>query len=312
MKRLIRRILSILLTLIVVSFAVFTMQSFSAGDSASYMISEEVGGAAADAYMKAMVPDDPFPVRYLSFLFSFLTGDWGRSVSGQDIAELITRKAGVTISLSFLSILLAVLIALPLSILSVRYSGLLRKAVSLSAVLIMAIPSFLTGFFLIIIFSAGLGLFPPAGYTSPSVSLLLWLRSLLLPSLTLALLHASLMIRIFRKALDENMSKPFTLSILAFGADRKSLVTRSALKPSLPVLYTLIASSLASAAAGSAVTESVFALPGIGSLLVSAALSRDARLSGIIVMLIALAVSVIYMLLECVLLAADPRTRREA
>ena len=131
MKRLIRRILSILLTLIVVSFAVFTMQSFSAGDSASYMISEEVGGAAADAYMNVMVPDDPFPVRYLRFLFSFLTGDWGRSVSGQDIAELITRKSGVTISLSFLSILLAVLIALPLSILSVRYSGLFRKAVPL-------------------------------------------------------------------------------------------------------------------------------------------------------------------------------------
>ena len=87
---------------------------------------------------------------------------------------------------------------------------------------------------------------------------------------------------------------------------------KGALKPSLPVLYTLIASSFSSAVAGAAVTETVFAFPGLGSLMVTAALSRDAVLSGTLVMLAALAVSSTYMILELVLFMADPRSRREA
>ena len=90
------------------------------------------------------------------------------------------------------------------------------------------------------------------------------------------------------------------------------VIWKHALKNALLPVITVAGMHFGALLGGSVITESVFALPGIGSLLVSAALSRDARLSGIIVMLIALAVSVIYMLLECVLLAADPRTRREA
>ena len=157
-----------------------------------------------------------------------------------------------------------------------------------------------------------LGLFPPAGYIQPSVSLTGWARSVFLPSFTLSLLHAALITRIFRKALRENMLKPYSVSLAAVGASEAEVLMKGALKPSLPVLYTLIASSLASSLAGSAVTESVFALPGIGSLLVTAALSRDALLSGTIVMLTALSVSVIYAVLEVVLLIIDPRSGRES
>lgn len=134
----------------------------------------------------------------------------------------------------------------------------------------------------------------------------------MLPALSLSLLYAAMIIRIFRKALRENIDKPYARALYAAGASYPEVLMKGALKPSLPVLYTLIASSFSSAVAGAAVTETVFAFPGLGSLMVTAALSRDAVLSGTLVMLAALAVSSTYMILELVLFMADPRSRREA
>lgn len=312
MRHLSLRILSILLTLTIVSFIVFILQANALGDSASYILSEEAGGAAADAYRASISSDGPVMVRYIEFLLSFISGKWGNTVSGQSIREIIGYRYGVTISLSVLSVLSAIAISIPVSLISVRTGTIADKAASSFSVLFLSIPSFLTAFFLILVFSMILGLFPPAGYIQPSVSLTGWARSVFLPSFSLSLLHAALITRIFRKALRENMLKPYSVSLAAAGASEAQVLMKGALKPSLPVLYTLIASSLASALAGSAVTESVFALPGIGSLLVTAALSRDALLSGTIVMLTALSVSVIYAVLEVVLLIIDPRSRRES
>ena len=312
MRHLSLRILSIFLTLIIVSFIVFILQVNALGDSASYILSEEAGGAAADAYRASVSSDGPVMVRYIEFLLSFISGKWGNTVSGQSIREIIGYRYGVTISLSVLSVLSAIAISVPVSLISVRTGTIADKAASSFSVLFLSIPSFLTAFFLILVFSMILGLFPPAGYIQPSVSLTGWARSVFLPSFTLSLLHAALITRIFRKALRENMLKPYSVSLAAVGASEAEVLMKGALKPSLPVLYTLIASSLASSLAGSAVTESVFALPGIGSLLVTAALSRDALLSGTIVMLTALSVSVIYAVLEVVLLIIDPRSGRES
>ena len=312
MRHLSLRILSIFLTLIIVSFIVFILQVNALGDSASYILSEEAGGAAADAYRASVSSDGPVMVRYIEFLLSFISGKWGNTVSGQSIREIIGYRYGVTISLSVLSVLSAIAISIPVSLISVRTGTIADKAASSFSVLFLSIPAFLTAFFLILVFSMILGLFPPAGYIQPSVSLTGWARSVFLPSFTLSLLHAALITRIFRKALRENMLKPYSVSLAAVGASEAEVLMKGALKPSLPVLYTLIASSLASSLAGSAVTESVFALPGIGSLLVTAALSRDALLSGTIVMLTALSVSVIYAVLEVVLLIIDPRSGRES
>ena len=312
MKRVLLRLISILLTLIAVSLIVFLLQVHSLGDSASYILSEEAGGAAADAYRASISSDEPILIRYLSFLSSFITGNWGRSVSGQSISEIVGYRYGVTLSLALSSVLIALAIAVPVSLFSSRPGSFRYKAASAFSIAVLSLPSFLMAFFLIMVFSAMLGLFPPAGYVPPSLSIGGWLNSIFLPAFTLSLLHSALMVRVFRKALKENMARPYSLSLAAAGASEREVMLESALKPSLPVLYTLIASSLSSALAGSAVTESVFALPGIGSLLVTAALSRDALLSGTLVMLIALSVAVIYAVLEIVIAIADPRVRREA
>ena len=279
------------------------------GDSSSYLLSEEAGEEEISLYRESMNLDDPFLVRYGSFLASFIKGEWGVSANGLDIKETVMRRIPATLSLTIFSIALAVVISVPLSVFAVR-NRKIGKAVSLFSVLIMSLPSFMIAVFLVMIFSVHLKIFPPAGYISIGESFSGFLRTMFLPSFTLSLLHSSLYLRIFRKALDENLAKPFSMAMAAMGMKKKDLVMKSAFAPSLPVLASLLAGSFATAASGSAVTETIFAIPGIGSLLVDAALTRDTALSGILIIFIALAVSFMSAVAELLFFILDPRTRR--
>lgn len=309
MYRVLRRAGIILLTLLIVSFMVFLLQDLSLGDSSSYLLSEEAGEEEISLYRESMNLDDPFLVRYGSFLASFIKGEWGVSANGLDIKETVMRRIPATLSLTIFSIALAVVISVPLSVFAVR-NRKIGKAVSLFSILIMSLPSFMIAVFLVMIFSVHLKIFPPAGYISIGESFSGFLRTMFLPSFTLSLLHSSLYLRIFRKALDENLAKPFSMAMAAMGMKKKDLVMKSAFAPSLPVLASLLAGSFATAASGSAVTETIFAIPGIGSLLVDAALTRDTALSGILIIFIALAVSLMSAVAELLFFILDPRTRR--
>ena len=309
MYRFIRRLGIIILTLVLVSFSVFLLQSLSPGDSSAYLLAEEAREEERAGYRESMGLDDPFLLRYASFLSAFISGDWGMTANGLDIQEIVMRRFPVTLSLAVISITMALAVSVPLSMLAACNKAAGRIAAAAS-VAIMSLPSFLTAVFLILIFSVCLGLFPPAGYIAPGDSFTGFMRTMFLPSLALALLHSSLYLRVFRKALAENLAKPFSISMLAMGVKHSELVVRSAFRPSLPVLASLIAGSFVASAAGSAVTETIFAIPGIGSLLVDAALTRDAALSGVLVILIALAVSAANALFELLLFFADPRARR--
>lgn len=309
MYRVLRRAGIILLTLLIVSFMVFLLQDLSLGDSSSYLLSEDAGEEEIARYRESMNLDDPFLARYGSFLVSFIRGDWGVSANGLDIKETVMRRIPATLSLTIFSIALAVVISVPLSVFAVR-NRKIGKAVSLFSILIMSLPSFMIAVFLVMIFSVHLKIFPPAGYISIGESFSGFLRTMFLPSFTLSLLHSSLYLRIFRKALDENLAKPFSMAMTAMGMKKKDLVMKSAFAPSLPVLASLLAGSFATAASGSAVTETIFAIPGIGSLLVDAALTRDTALSGILIIFIALAVSLMSAVAELLFFILDPRTRR--
>ena len=191
-----------------------------------------------------------------------------------------------------------------------RYTKVEVKTNKCSNVYINSTTNDSIGSCVVIIFSIACGFFPSAGYISVSRGIIPYIRSLFLPSLTLALLHASLYVRVFRKAVRDGIRSKYSLFALSTGMRRKELALKSAMKPSLPVLLSLISQSLVSAIGGSAVVETVFALPGIGALMVDAALSRDGQLAGIIMILLAISTAVIFFLLEGVLPLVDPRIRR--
>lgn len=311
-KGIVKRLLIILITMLIVSMFVFIMQSLSRGDSASFLLSEEASKEELDLYSKKHGLDQGIIPRYLDFLISFFTFDWGKTISGLEIKSVVSTRFPVTLSLSFFSLLFALFIAIPWTLFSVRNrGGFIDKAHGVFATMTIIFPSFLTALIFSLFFGLYLKWFPVAGYVSFFHNPSMFFRTLFLPSLTLALLHASLFMRVFKASLFDNLDRPYSIALRAQGGTRWELILYSALKPSLPIMVSLVAESLASSLAGAAVVESVFALPGVGSLMVNAALSRDMNLSGILIMIIALIVSSLYFLSYLISALLDPRIRRQ-
>ena len=310
-NRIKRRILSFVLTLLIVSLFVFSSVSLALGDSSSFVLSDEASSIAVEDYRRTMGLDDNIFIRYLRFLGNFFTLNWGKTIGGEEIRKVILDRLPVTLSLSFYSILFSTFFSILIVFFSLQKRGMKEsRIISILSSAFLVLPSFLTSLLLVLIFSLWLKLFPVSGYSRINNRLFMHFRSLFLPSLTLSLLHSSLMMRIMYSTLKESLEMPYTNTALSKGMKEKSLVVSSALKPSLPIFFTLISDSISSALGGSCVVENVFALPGMGSLMVKGALERDASLVSTCVMVVAFLVSFTFLVTDILTDTVDPRIRR--
>lgn len=310
-NRIKRRILSFVLTLLIVSLFVFSSVSLALGDSSSFVLSDEASSIAVEDYRRTMGLDDNIFIRYLRFLGNFFTMNWGKTIGGEEIRKVILDRLPVTLSLSFYSILFSTFFSILIVFFSLQKRGMKEsRIISILSSAFLVLPSFLTSLLLVLIFSLWLKLFPVSGYSRINNGFFIHFRSLFLPSLTLSLLHSSLMMRIMYSTLKESLEMPYTNTALSKGMKEKSLVVSSALKPSLPIFFTLISDSISSALGGSCVVENVFALPGMGSLMVKGALERDASLVSTCVMVVAFLVSFTFLVTDILTDAVDPRIRR--
>lgn len=310
-NRIKRRILSFVLTLLIVSLFVFSSVSLALGDSSSFVLSDEASSMAVEDYRRTMGLDDNIFIRYLRFLGNFFTLNWGKTIGGEEIRKVILDRLPVTLSLSFYSILFSTFFSILIVFFSLQKRGMKKsRIISILSSAFLVLPSFLTSLLLVLIFSLWLKLFPVSGYSRINNGFFMHFRSLFLPSLTLSLLHSSLMMRIMYSTLKESLEMPYTNTALSKGMKEKSLVVSSALKPSLPIFFTLISDSISSALGGSCVVENVFALPGMGSLMVKGALERDASLVSTCVMVVAFLVSFTFLVTDILTDTVDPRIRR--
>ena len=310
-NRIKRHILSFVLTLLIVSLFVFSSVSLALGDSSSFVLSDEASSIAVEDYRRTMGLDDNIFIRYLRFLGNFFTLNWGKTIGGEEIRKVILDRLPVTLSLSFYSILFSTFFSILIVFFSLQKRGMKEsRIISILSSAFLVLPSFLTSLLLVLIFSLWLKLFPVSGYSRINNGFFMHFRSLFLPSLTLSLLHSSLMMRIMYSTLKESLEMPYTNTALSKGMKEKSLVLSSALKPSLPIFFTLISDSISSALGGSCVVENVFALPGMGSLMVKGALERDASLVSTCVMVVAFLVSFTFLVTDILTDTVDPRIRR--
>lgn len=298
-------------SILAVSIAVFALQSFSYGDSSYSVLAEDASREDIERYLSAKGLDRPLWERYPAFIASFFSGDWGETIGGRDIREIIRHRLPVTVSVSLLSLAMASLLSFSL----VYASFLCRKpffgkALEGIVYVLSALPSYLIALLLVLAFSLWKGIFPVAGYVPPSYGIIGHLRSIFLPSLTLALMHSSHFIRMMLFSVRENLESDHVLGSRSLMLRDSAIILKEGFRPSLVLFISLLWQSVGTLAAGSAVVETVFALPGIGSLFVDAALKRDAQLSSVIVMLIAIAVSLSGLLSALCEMAADPRLRR--
>ncbi|WP_267461379.1 ABC transporter permease [Aureimonas sp. SA4125] len=277
LNALLRRLGGMAVVLALVVTVVFVIVRVTPGDPAAMMLGTDATPADIADLRARMGLDAPLLQQYGQFLFDVVRGDLGQSIFlNQPVTTALAARAEPTFFLTLFSILIAVAIALPVGILSAVKRGTAFDQVVVGVTMIAAsVPSFWLGLILIQTFAVSLGWFPASGYGGPDTAFLERLRHLVLPALALGIVNSALITRFTRAAMLDVLGDDYVRTARAKGASPARVILKHALKNALIPIITVIGLSIALLVAGAVVTETVFGLPGIGNLVVSAVLRRD-------------------------------------
>ncbi|MBM4468562.1 ABC transporter permease subunit [Rhodococcus hoagii] len=297
--------------LTLVSVVTFLLLEMIPGDPLAAMLPEGASPEMRAAAAERFGLDGPLVQRYLEWVGNALQGDLGRSMQTQvPVIDAIVERLPVTLELAGLSILVALLIALPLGVYSgYRPGGIADRIVTLVCSVTLSIPSFLLGVLLVFVFAVTLHALPVTGWTPLSAGLVPHLRSLVLPVATLAAIEAVAFIRLLRNDMAATLQQDFVLSARARGISTPRILVVHALRPSAFSLVTVLGVSLGRLIGGTVIVETLFSLPGLGSLVVTAINGRDYLLVQGIVLVVAVAYVLLNSLVDLAYPLLDPRVR---
>lgn len=306
-----RRLLSVIPTLLIVTLLVFAMVKLLPGDPARLMLGEEATPQALRELRTQLGLDRPLATQYLSWLWSVLHLDFGLSLKDHaSVSGLIAEKLPVTTELALLSMLLSVIIALPAGILSaLRRGSWIDQLVTLLSLSGISLPNFFLGILLIYLFSIRLAWIPASGYTTflenPGRNLLL----LVLPAVTLGVHSGAVLARYLRSSLSETLLQDYVRTAHAKGVSSVVVTFKHALRNALIPFLTVFGLQLGGLLGGAVITEQIFSIPGFGRLLVDAVFTRDLPVIQGMVLVSAMSVFLVSFLVDLSYAAADPRIR---
>lgn len=305
------RLLAIVPVLVLVTAGVFFLIHLTPGDPIDAMMAESADPSVKAALSRELGLDQPIHVQYLRWMGRVLHGDLGRSIrNNQPVIEDVGRRIRPSVELALLAILIALVVAFPLGILSAaRRNTPVDGAGTTFALIGICMPNFLIALLLIFLFGVTLRWLPVSGYTDPLEDPVNGLRSLTLPAITLGLALGAVLTRTLRSSLIEALSEDYVRTGRAKGLPEGAIVGRHALKNSLIPVVTVLGLQLGGLIGGAVITEYVFALPGVGRLVVDAVFARDYPLVQGVVLLIALAYIATNLLVDLVYGLLDPRIR---
>ncbi len=311
-KYIARKLFAVLTVLFVVSFVTFFIIHLTPGDPARVMLGADASEEAVENLREQMGLNRPLPVQYVEWLGNVLRGNLGDSIFMKgSMTSIIGLRMKPTVELTVFALVIAVFIAIPTGILAARGRGrLVDQGMMAVSMLGVSVPNFLLGLLLVLLFAVKLKLFPASGYKElQEAGLLEHLRYLLLPAVSLGLMHAALLSRMTRSAVLEVLNKDYIKMAKAKGVRAFSLMFRHALRNALIPVITVIAQSFVSLLAGALVTETVFNIPGIGKLVIDSISRRDYEVVQAMVLLIAVVNVLIMFLLDILYGIIDPRIR---
>lgn len=310
---LIRRLAGTLPLLLVISAGVFgLLHLVPGGPLAVYLSNPDVRPEDLERLKRALGLDQPVWRQYLHWLGGFVQGDWGYSYSdGRLVADRVWERLPATLELVGASLALALAVTLPLGLAPALAPGRWpARAAAIVASAGLALPVFWFGLVLQLVFALGLGWLPSSGRTSPGDGTALdRVSHLVLPATMLAAVHAAAWSRYLRAAVTDTLAQPFVAAARARGADRRTVLWRHAMRPALLPVVTIVLLDAALMVAGTVVTESVFAWPGLGSLFTEALARRDYTVLMALLMLASGAVIVFNLAADLVYPLLDPRVR---
>jgi len=310
---LIRRLAATVPLLLAISAAVFgLLHLVPGGPLAVYLSNPDVRPEDLERLRRALGLDQPVWRQYLQWLAGFLSGDWGYSYSdGRPVVDRVLERLPATLELVSASLLLAAVVTLPLGLVpALRPRRMAGRLASLLASAGLALPVFWFGLVLQLVFALGLGWLPSSGRTTPGDgSMVDRLAHLVLPATMLAAVHAAAWSRYLRSAVADALELPFVAAARARGAGERTVLWRHAVRPALLPVVTVVFLDAALMVAGTVVTESVFAWPGLGSLFTEALARRDYTVLMSLLMLASAAVVVFNLVADLVYPLLDPRVR---
>src|SRR5579875_273746 len=305
------RLVGMVVVMLLVATLVFFITRLAPGDPAAVMLGDQATPADVAKLRATYGLDQPIPVQFVLWLRELLRGDLGRSIFLQrPVTRALWERAEPTFFLTLFSILIAAGIGVPCGIVSAVWRGkVVDQAFTGTAMLGASIPSFWFGLLLIQLFAVKLGWFPVAGYGDPGAPLGDRLHHLLLPAIVLGVLNSALIIRFTRASMLDVLGEDHIRTARAKGLGEASVVLRHALRNALIPIITVIGLTIALLIGGAIVTETVFSLPGVGNLIVSAVLRRDYPVIQGALLVIAGLYVLINLAIDLLYMAVDPRVR---
>jgi len=306
-----RRLLAMVPVLILVSLIVFSLIHLTPGDPAVSMLGEEATPQAVTALRTKLGLDQPIPVQYVKWLGSVLRGDLGRSIrSNQPVGEAIRERLPVTVELAILAMLVSLAIAIPAGIIAaMRRNSLLDASTTVVALLGVSLPNFFLAILLVLVFGLKLGWLPPFGYKPLAQDPGGNLKLMVLPAITLGTALAAIVTRMMRSSLLEVLDQDYIRTARAKGLRESQMVRFHALKNALMPVVTIVGLQIGGLLGGAIITETIFALPGIGRLLVDSIFQRDFPLVQGVVLFVSLAFLFSNFAVDLVYAYLDPRIR---
>lgn len=312
---LLRRLAALLPVLLVVSLVVFLILRLAPGDPAAVIAGNSATNEEIDKIRNQLGLDRSIPVQYGIWVGRVLQGDLGYSFYlNKPVTALIAQRIEPTLALAMGTALLAVLIAVPLGTLAAwRMGGVLDKTLSAFSVAGFSVPVFVIGYVLIYLFAIRWEVLPVQGYKTlfgPSgAGLWDWMRQLILPWMTLGMIYIALIARVTRASVSEALTEDYIRTARAKGITESAVLIRHALANAAVPIVTVIGIGVALLIGGVVVTETVYAIPGLGSLTVDAVLNRDFPVIQGLVLFFSLSYVLINLLVDLSYLFLDPRIR---
>jgi peptide/nickel transport system permease protein len=306
-----KRLAGLLIVLLIVAALVFFLTRLAPGDPAGIMLGDQASEADIAKLRQTYGLDKSIPVQFLIWLREVAGGNLGQSIFLQrPVTQALAERAEPTFFLALFSLIIAAAVGLPAGIISAVWRGrMVDQIVSAFAMLSANIPSFWLGLIFIQIFAVKFGWFPVAGYGPPNAGFFERIYHLILPAIVLGLFNSALITRFARASMLDVLSADFVRTARAKGISECRVIMRHAFGNALVPIITVLGLTLALLIGGAIVTETVFGLPGVGNLVVSAVLRRDYP----VIQGALLAVAAIYVLInfaiDIIYVLVDPRVR---
>jgi len=304
-KYILRRLFLLIPVMLGVSFVVFTIMFFTPGDPVRVMLGERAPEEEIEAMRERMGLNEPFVVQFGSFVFNAARGDLGRSlVTSRPVFDELYARFPATLQLAAAGVLVAVLMGIPIGIVSATKQYSMFDGMSMALALVgVSMPNFWQGMMMILLFSIVLGVLPSSGYGT--------FMHLILPALTIGTSSAAIITRMTRSSMLEVVRQDYIRTARAKGLSERVVINQHALKNALIPIVTIIGLQFGYLLGGAVLTETIFSWPGVGRFMVDAIRQRDYPVVQGGVLLLALTFSVVNLLVDILYAYIDPRIKAQ-